>query len=118
MSDVSGILFELCYNHLEACDNADGEKSEAFNLVNNKEYIEHDVYSLFDLILGNGINEFYVFEEPGKKKKKRRTQKMFGRPQFDNVSSKLCFKAIFDVLEQKQQIADCEEILSRDGQET
>lgn len=101
MSDVVGILFELCYIHLETCSQATGEKSEDFNTVNNKDFIEHDVYALFDLMMSNGLNEFYVFEEPGKKKKKRATTKMFGRPQFDNVSDLDSIQGHFNIFRAK-----------------
>ena len=85
MSDVVGILFELCHIHLESVQSVLEDAGEEFKTVNNSDFIEHDVYVMFDLILSAGLKEFYVFEEPGKKKKKRSTTKMFGRPQFSNV---------------------------------
>lgn len=68
MSDLVGIIFEQCHVHLGACEKYEGEKSAEFLAVNNRKYLENDVYALFDLLLSAGLDEFYIYDEPGKKK--------------------------------------------------
>lgn len=87
MSDLIGIIFEQCHLHLGVCEKHSGEKSPEFQAVNDRKYLEHDVYIIFDLLLSAGLDEFYIYDEPGKKKAGG-GNKMFGKPQFENVCTK------------------------------
>lgn len=61
------------------------ENPEFFKL-NDRGSLEEDVFLLFDALMKAGVDQFYVHQEPGKKRKKK-TTRMFGRVDYGNVGS-------------------------------
>lgn len=88
MNELCGIFFEQGHEFLNLMDSSQNksEFNPIFTGAYKREYLEHDTYMMFDLLMRSGVYEFYVHLEPGRKKPK--TEKMFGLVDFssNNVS--------------------------------
>lgn len=87
MNDIAGMLYECCYLQLEALKKRGISKEGHgdFFSLNDEKHIEEDVFILFDALMKTGIQDFYVHQEPGKKRKNKSTR-MFGRVDYGNVN--------------------------------
>ena len=85
MNDIAGVLIALrnALNEKFASVGGDSEELASFQKMNDPKFLEHDCYILFDRIMESGIREMYEHEE--KTKKRGRSQKMYGRPNYSNV---------------------------------
>lgn len=69
MNELAGVLFMVHNEQLIAANRLQPDCSKEYSELMNKDYREHDVYSLFDLALSTGIESFYAHEDMFKKKK-------------------------------------------------
>ena len=94
MNELCGLFYLLCekqyrkYGELfksDGNDDAGNEAKKRFNEINDLNFIEHDVYILFDLLMKAEMKDLYLFEVPGRRKKKRGTTRIYGMVQHESV---------------------------------
>ena len=69
MNELVGVMFMVHHEQLTAASRLMSDSSKEYAELMSKDHIEHDVFTLFDLVLSTGIESFYAHEDMFKKKK-------------------------------------------------
>lgn len=69
MNELVGVLFIVYNEQSVAASRLLPDCSKEYAELMDKQYKEHDIFALFDLVLSTGIESFYAHEDMFKKKK-------------------------------------------------
>lgn len=111
MSDISAafiIAYNLHFENYELIEKDLGESAGFVKAISDKEYMEADIYVIFDHLMKAGLMQMYVFEDRSKSSSKRKNKKnIFGGNEYQNTKLPVTMKSV-DIFENKLKLVDFE----------